>query len=139
MGFGIALGMLLFSAVLLGIVVFAIGFANGQITWPFADPAQKFEGTGPADSVPLRLEGSVAVEWTASPANPVACRFGASLLAQGDPMFAERIASTLVDRTESSGVPRALVLVRRSDYYLHVESDCSWAVRLISRSSVQSP
>jgi hypothetical protein len=133
MGFGIALGMLLFSVVLVGIVLFGIAMATGLVTWPFADSAQKFEGRGPADSMPMKLGGAVSIEWTASPTMPVACRFGASLLAQNDAGFSTEIASTMIDRTQASGIPRELELAPRSDYFLHVESDCSWTIRVINR------
>jgi hypothetical protein len=131
MGFGIALGMLLFGLVVGGAVLMAVGIANGAITWPFADKAQRFEGRGPAESVPLRLGGSIRIEWSASPITPAACRIGARLGAQQDPGVDLEIVTTLVDRQEAAGTPRTFELASRADYVLRVESDCLWSIRVV--------
>ncbi len=133
MGFGIALGMLLFSMVVVALVGLMIGVSAGLITWPFGESAQKFEGRGPANSAPIQLDGPVTIEWTASPSSPVGCQFGASLLAQNDAGFSIQLASTMIDQAQSSGIPRALALAPRPDYFLRVEPDCSWAIRVIRK------
>ena len=130
MGFGIALGMLLFGLLAAGVIALAIALATGAVTWPFADPAQRFEGRGPAESVPLTLEGQISIEWSASPTSPAACRFGGWLVTQNDPSFSIEIAATMVDRAQASGVPRSIQLARRSDYVIEIESDCAWTVRV---------
>ena len=132
MGFGIALGMLLLG-LLVAIVVCRLGVDSGAITWPFADRARRFEGRGPAESTPITLEGAIAIEWSASPTSPVACLFPPSLRMQNDPAYVVEIANTHVDQGLGSGIPRELSLQRRSDYYLRVELDCDWAIRVIDR------
>jgi hypothetical protein len=133
MGFGIACGMMLFSLVVLVVVLLVAGMVTGVLTWPFAEQAQRFEGRGSAESVPITLEGEIGVEWSASPTTPVACRFASELRAQNDPSLSIELANTMVERSLGSGIPRELALDRRSDYYLVVDSDCDWVIRVINR------
>ena len=133
MGFGIACGMMLFTLSVLAIVLFGAGMVTGVLTWPFAEQAQRFEGRGSAESVPMTLDGEVGIEWSATPTTPVACRFASELRAQTDPAVSIELANTMVERSLGSGVPRDLTLERRSDYYLVVTSDCDWVIRVIDR------
>jgi hypothetical protein len=128
MGFGIALGILMFGLLIAAIALVSLGIVNGTITWPLAESAQRFEGRGPAESVPLTLEGPVRIEWTASPISPAPCQFSSRLMTQNDPGFNVELARTMIDRAMASGIPRELDLPRRTDYVLHIESDCDWTL-----------
>lgn len=129
MGFGIALGMLLFTITMAVVVGVAVAITTGLVRWPFAEEGQRFAGRGAADSAPIALEGPVQLEWSASPLG-AACQFDSWLKVQNDAGFRVEIASTSIDKLQASGVPRRLDLPKRSDYYLSVQSDCDWTIRL---------
>ena len=130
MGFGIACGMLLFGLVVSAIVLGVLALASGLITWPFAQPGQRFEGVGPADSAALVLEGEYELEWTASPTTPSACGFSASIRSQSDGALNVELAQARVEASPTPVGHRTIELPAKPDYYLHVESDCRWSMRL---------
>jgi hypothetical protein len=130
MGFGIALGMLLFALVVTLFTVVVVAVVAGWVTWPLAQSGRTFSGTGPADSAALVLEGHQVFEWTASPTTPSACGLWIAVRSQADPGIDIEIARA---RIEASPIPsgrRALDLAGRSDYFIHVETDCRWSMRL---------
>jgi hypothetical protein len=130
MGFGIACGMLLFGLVVAAIVLVVIAMAGGLITWPFAQPGQRFEGVGPADSTLLALEGEYVMGWTATPTTPSACGFSAAIRSQSDSTLNVELAHARVEASPTPTGHRTIDLPPKPDYYLHVESDCRWSMRL---------
>ncbi len=131
MGFGIACGMLLFFVTIGVVAVIAILLATSTITWPFAQQGQRFEGVGPADSAPIALEGEYLVEWTAKPTSPQACRLQASLIAQSRPMAQIDLMNLPIEATPDATSGRFTITVAAAPYVIHVESGCSWSIRLV--------
>lgn len=130
MGFGIALGMLLFAVVvgLIGIAVLAM--VSGALTWPFATPAQRFEGTGPATSAAFQLDGPYRVEWSASPLSPTACRLDTRLLST-DANVDYQVLSSFIEPGPPDRTGAAEVNAPAGTYTLAVESDCTWTIRFV--------
>jgi len=129
MGFGIALGMVLFFAVVLVVVAIAIGLAMSTITWPFAQQGQRFEGVGPNDSAPVALEGEYLVEWTATPTSPSACNLRTSLLSQLNPGTEIALLNSPIEAAPEPITGRLTLSVAAAPYTIHVESGCRWSLR----------
>jgi hypothetical protein len=133
MGFGIALGMVLFFALVLVVVLVAIGLATTTITWPFAEQGQRFQGIGPSDSVPVGLDGTYLVEWAATPTSPSACNLHASLRSKVDPGIEIDLANAGIEAGPTPIAGSRTVTVAGASYVVHVESGCSWSLRLEHR------
>lgn len=131
MGFGIALGMLLFFGLVLVAVWVAVGLATSTLTWPFGPQGQQFEGVGPKDSVPIALDGTYRVQWTATPLSPSACTLQASLRSKADAGVDVQLASAISNPSLSPVTGNRTITLAGTDYFLHVESDCSWSIRLV--------
>lgn len=129
MGFGIALGMVLFFIALGAVVLLVIGLLTSTITWPFAQQGMRFEGVGPSDSVPVALEGAYEVNWTAAPTSPSACFLKASLRSPTDPGVDVVLANSPVEMVPAAAGART-VSVPSGQYVVHTESGCRWSIRL---------
>ena len=130
MGFGIACGMLLFFVTIGVVAVIAILLATSTIAWPLAQQGQRFEGVGPADSEPIALEGEYLVEWTAKPTSPQACRIRASIIGQKAPRAEIDLLNLPIEATLEPTAGRLTITVAAASYTIHVESGCSWSIRL---------
>jgi hypothetical protein len=131
MGFGIACGMLLFFVTIGVVAVIAVLLATSTITWPFAEQAQRFEGVGPADSAPIALEGEYLVEWTAKPTSPQACRIQAALISEKPPGAQIDLMNLPIEVSPDTTSGRFAITVAAAPYVIHVESGCSWSIRLV--------
>lgn len=131
MGFGIACGVLLFFATIGVVSVIAILVATSTLTWPFVQQGQRFEGVGPADSAPIALEGEYTVEWTAKPTSPQACRLQAALISEGPHGAQIDLMNLPIEATPDTTSGRFAITVAAASYVIHVESGCSWSIRLV--------
>jgi hypothetical protein len=133
MGFGIAFGMLLFALLVGALVLGGVAMLGGVITWPFAPQAQRFEGTGPASSVPTSFGGDYRLEWTISPTSPAACRLEAQLQSGSGGAISYNLATEIVEPTGSPATFSRDMTIGTDTYVLAVESDCRWSVRFVRR------
>lgn len=132
MGFGFALGMLLFWVMLGAIALVAIGLAAGALTWPFAGPAgQRFEGRGSAESTPIELGGPTRVEWTAGPTSPAACPLNADLRREADRTTVALLVSTSIPYASPPVGNTIELSLPAGRYVVRVESGCEWSFRFV--------
>lgn len=131
-GFGFAAGMTLFWLVLVVVIVAAVALATGVVTltWPFAEAGQRFEGTGPVDSVPTAFDGTYRIDWSATPTSPVACRLDAFLALSGNSPAQQPFLPVATLGAKDSAGDKTLTIARGS-YTVHVESDCRWVLRFV--------
>ncbi len=129
MGFGIALGMVLFAVVVALGLLAAVFISTAHLTWPFVEPAMRFEGVGPSDSQAVALDGAYSVAWTASATSPSACLLEASLVTAADRLPAAHIVELPVEAgPETNG--QAAITVPAGQYLVIVRSGCRWSLRL---------
>jgi hypothetical protein len=88
------------------------------------------------DFGPFRIEGSTAMRWALAvpPVHPgTTCRFSGTLVPDGGK--AVTFLTTSVAQAPATGTVQASFFANhptlRGDLFLHVESDCSWAVSVV--------
>jgi hypothetical protein len=131
MGFGIAAGFVLFLLVVMAVLAIAYSVTNSNLTWPLAKRASVFAGTGPADSSAMPLGGAYTIEWAAQPTSPTACRINATLRSQADPSSHRTLVESFVSEAREPVKVTGFNIPARSDYFVRVESDCSWSFRFV--------
>jgi hypothetical protein len=131
MGFGIAVGFVLFLLLvaLLAVAIYAV--ASGSVTWPFAQRGQVFEGVGPAESATMSLDGTYRVEWSAEPTSPTACFLDARLYPRDGSSRYVPLLYAAIDGTRSAQPIQGLRVPHRDDWFIRVSSDCTWKLRLV--------
>ena len=129
MGFGIALGMLLFAGAALVVVAIVAGLATQTITWPFAQSGLRYEGVGPSDSVSVALAGTYAVAWTVTPTSPNVCFLRVSLRSPTDPAVGVELTNAYIDASGPPVSGTGSFEVVAAQYVVHTESPCRWSIR----------
>lgn len=138
-GVGFALGAALVGLVgwLIGILIVAsvIGsFLSGLMSGSanlMTDP-HRFEGTGQATSEPLRLAGTIDVEWTANTPSSQGCWHRAAVTREDRAINSEIVVDQQITQaTSGTYVLRGLPDAR---YLIDVGSTCTWSFRLQPRS-----
>jgi hypothetical protein len=139
-GFGFPIGAAVvgFIAWLIGVVVFTSMLAaflsglGGTAATVMADP-HRFAGSGQATSEPIRLAGTVDVEWTADIATSgQACWHRAAVNREDRAINSEIV----VDQQVTQGTSGTYTLRGLPDarYLIEVETTCSWSFRLLPRT-----
>lgn len=136
-GFVIGAGLVGLAASLLGLVLAAslIGAMLSGLTKGSADlitDPHRFDGTGAATSVPIRLSGTVDVEWSANTTSTEGCWHRAAVTREDRAINSETVVDQQITQaTSGTYVLRGLPDAR---YLIDVGSTCSWSFRLKPRS-----
>jgi hypothetical protein len=139
-GFGFAIGAAVvgFVAWLIGVVVVAsmigtfLSGLGGTAGTVVADP-HRFSGSGQATSEPIRLAGTVDVEWTADiSTSGQACSHRAAVNREDRAINSE----VVVDQQIAQGTSGTYTLRGLPDarYLIEVASSCLWSFRLLPRT-----